>query len=141
MNVVFEPLPNCLANLRVEVSPDAVKTTWEKVTSDYTKYAKLPGFRQGKAPRGVVEKKFGKEIREEVTKQVLSEACRSAIKERNLRVLQLSEVEDVEWGDDKSLKFKATLVLHPDFELPDYKGIPVTVPNAEVTEEEIDQAI
>lgn len=141
MNVVFEPLPNCLANLRVEVSPDAVKTTWEKVTSDYTKYAKLPGYRQGKAPRGVVEKKFGKEIREEVTKQVLSEACRSAIKERNLRVLQLSEVQDVEWGDDKSLKFKATLVLHPDFELPDYKGIVVTVPSAEVTDEEIDQAI
>src|SRR6185436_10017427 len=70
-----------------------------------------------------------------------SEACRSAIKERNLRVLQLSEVEDVEWGDDKSLKFKATLVLHPDFELPDYKGIPVTVPSAEVAEEEIDQSI
>ncbi len=141
MNVVFEPLPNCLANLRVEVSPDAVKTTWDKVTSDYTKYARLPGYRQGKAPRGVVEKKFTKEIREEVTKQVLSEACRSAIKERNLRVLQLSEVEEVEWGDDKSLKFKATLVLHPDFELPDYKGIPVTVPSAEVTEAEIDQAI
>ncbi len=141
MNVVFEQLPNCLANLRVEVSPDAVKTTWEKVTSDYTSYAKLPGFRQGKAPRGVVEKKFGKEIREEVTKQVLSEACRSVIKERNLRVLQLSDVEDVEWGDDKSLKFRATLVLHPDFELPDYKGIPVTVPSAEVSESEIDQAL
>lgn len=141
MNVVFEQLPNCLANLRVEVSPDAVKTTWEKVTSDYTSYARLPGFRQGKAPRGVVERKFGKEIREEVTKQVLSEACRTAIKERNLRVLQLSDVEDVEWGDDKSLKFRATLILHPDFELPDYKGIPVTVPSAEVKEDEIDAAL
>ncbi len=141
MNVVFEQLPNCLANLRVEVTPDAVKTTWEKVALDYTQYAKLPGFRPGKAPRGVVEKKYGKEIREEVTKQVLSDACRSAIAERKLRVLQLSDVEEVEWGNDRSLKFKATLILHPDFELPDYKGIAVTVPSAEVKDEEIDAAL
>lgn len=141
MNVVFEQLPNCLANLRVEVTPDAVKTTWEKVALDYTQYAKLPGFRPGKAPRGVVEKKYSKEIREEVTKQVLSDACRSAIAERKLRVLQLSDVEEVEWGNDRSLKFKATLVLHPDFELPDYKGIAVTVPSAEVKEEEIEAAL
>lgn len=141
MNVVFEPLPNCLANLRVEVEPDAVKPTWEKVTSDYTKYARLPGFRQGKVPRGVVEKRFNKEIREEVTKQILSTATRSAIQERKLRLLQLSDVKDVEWGNDQSLKFQATLVLQPDFELPDYKGIPVTVPSAEVTEKETDDAL
>ncbi len=141
MNVAFEPLPNCLANLKIEVAPPDVEKKLGEITSQYTKLASLPGFRKGKAPRAVVEKKFTKEIREEVTRQVLSDACRDAIKERNLRVLQLADVEDVEWGDDKSLKFRATLVLQPDFDLPDYKGIPVTVPSTEVTEKDVDDSI
>jgi trigger factor len=141
MNVEFEALPNCLATLKISVSPDAVTKTMAEVTSNYTKYAKLPGFRPGKAPRSVVERKYSKEIREEVTKQVLSDGCREAIKDKGLRVLSLSEVEDVVWGEDKSLAFRATLVLHPTFDLPDYKGIPVTVPSAEVTDAEIDEAI
>ena len=117
MNVAFEPLPNCLANLKIEVDAPDVQKKMGEITSQYTKQARLPGFRQGKAPRSVVEKKFTKEIREEVTRQVLSDACREAIEERKLRVLSLAEIEDVEWGDDKSLKFRATLVLQPEFEI------------------------
>ncbi len=141
MNVEFEALPNCLATLKISVAPDAVTKTMSEVARNYTKYAKLPGFRAGKAPRSVIERKFSKEIKEEVTKQVLSDGCREAIEDKGLRVLQLSEVEEVVWGDDSSLQFRATLILHPQFDLPDYKGIPVTVPSAEVTETEIDEAI
>lgn len=141
MNVAFEPLPNCLANLKIEVDPPDVQKKMGEITSQYTKQARLPGFRQGKAPRAVVEKKFLKEIHEEVTRQVLSDACRDAIKDRNLRVLSLSEIEDVEWGEDKSLKFRATLVLQPEFDVPDYKGIPVSVPATEVTDKDVDESI
>ena len=141
MNVAFESLPNCLANLKIEVDPPDVQKKMGEITSQYTKQARLPGFRQGKAPRSVVEKKFTKEIREEVTRQVLSDACREAIEERKLRVLSLAEIEDVEWGEDKSLKFRATLVLQPEFDVPDYKGIPVSVPDIEVTDKDVDDSI
>ena len=141
MNVAFEPLPNCLANLKIEVDPPDVQKKMGEITSQYTKQARLPGFRQGKAPRSVVEKKFTKEIREEVTRQVLSDACREAIEERKLRVLSLAEIEDVEWGEAKSLKFRATLVLQPEFDVPDYKGIPVSVPDIEVTDKDVDDSI
>ena len=141
MNVAFESLPNCLANLKIEVDPPDVQKKMGEITSQYTKQARLPGFRQGKAPRSVVEKKFLKEIHEEVTRQVLSDACREAIEVRKLRVLSLAEIEDVEWGDDKSLKFRATLVLQPEFDVPDYKGIPVSVPDVEVTDKDVDESI
>ena len=141
MNVAFETLPNCLANLKIEVDAPDVQKKMGEITSQYTKQARLPGFRQGKAPRAVVEKKFTQEIREEVTRQVLSDACREAIEERKLRVLSLAEIEDVEWGDDKSLKFRATLVLQPEFDVPDYKGIPVSVPATEVTDADVDESI
>ncbi|MDQ3620884.1 MAG: trigger factor [Verrucomicrobiota bacterium] len=141
MNVVVETLPHCLATLRVEVEPQKVSEAWEAVTNDFGKRAKLPGYRPGKVPRAIIEKKFSKEIRDEVEKRLLSESAREAIKQQNLRVLQLTSVDDVELGEDKRMSFTATVVTHPSFELPEYKGIPVPRQATEVTEEEIDQSL
>jgi len=141
MNAVLEPLPNCLANLRIEVEADKVQKTRGAVTNNYVKYAKLPGFRAGKAPRATVEKKFAKEIEEEVSKQVLGDACREAIQEKGLRVLSLADVEDVEWAEDKSVKFRATVILQPEFELPDYGNIPITAPSEEITDKDVDESL
>jgi len=141
MNVQVEPLPNCLATLRVDLPPDAVNEARENITSDYAAHAKLPGYRPGKAPRAVVERKFQKEIREELERKLLSESTRAAISEKNLRVLQVQNVEDIEFAADQSLHFTATLVTAPEFELPEYKNIPVTVPPEEISEPDIDTAI
>jgi trigger factor len=141
MNAQVEPLPNCLATLRVDLPPEAVNEAREKITRDYASQAKLPGYRPGKAPRAVVERKFQKEIREELERKLLSESTRAAISEKNLRVLQIQNVEDVEFSPDQSLHFTATLVTAPEFELPEYRNIPVTIPPEEISEPEIDTAI
>ena len=140
MNVVVENLPNCLATLKVEVEPQRVSDTWSAVTSDFGKFAKIPGYRAGKVPRGVIEKRFKKEIREEVQKKLLNDSTREAIQQHQLRVLGVQSVEDLEIGDDK-MTFTATVVTQPQFELPNYKGLAVAVKSAEVTEKEIDESI
>ena len=141
MNVVVENLPNCITTLRIELEAEKVGKVWDAVTGDYTKYAKIAGYRAGKAPKAVVEKKFKKEIREELEKKLLSEACREAIAEKKLRVLSLAQIEDVELAEDRTMKFTATLVTHPDFELPAYKGLVVPMKSTEVTEAEIDESL
>jgi trigger factor len=141
MNVQVEPLPNCLATLRVDLPPDAVNAAREDITRDYAAHAKLPGYRPGKAPRAVVERKFQKEIREELERKLLSESTRAAISEKNLRVLQVQNVEDIEFAPDQSLHFTATVVTMPDFELPEYRNIPVVVAPDEVSEADVDTAI
>jgi trigger factor len=141
MNVVVENLPNCITTLRVEVEPEKVTKVLEAVTGDYAKYAKIPGYRAGKAPKAVIEKKFKKEIREELEKKLLSEACREAISDKKLRVLSLTQIDEVELADDKSMKFTATLVTHPEFQLPVYKGIVVPMKSTDVTEGEIDESL
>ena len=141
MNVVVENLPNCITTLRIELEADKVNKVWDAVTGDYTKFAKIPGYRAGKAPKAVIEKKFKKEIREELEKKLLSESCREAISEKKLRVLSLAQIEDVELAEDKSMKFTATLVTHPDFELPPYQGLVVPMKSTEVTEAEIDESL
>lgn len=141
MNVVVENLPNCITTLRIELESEKVNKVWEAVTADYTKYAKIPGYRAGKAPKAVIEKKFKKEIREELEKKLLSDSCREAISEKKLRVLSLAQIDDVELGEDKTMKFTATLVTQPEFELPTYKGLVVPLKSTEVTEAEIDESL
>ena len=93
------------------------------------------------APRAVVERKYKKEIREELEKQLLSDATREAIQQEKLRVMSVAGIEDVELGDDKSMKFTATLVTHPDFELPNYKGLMVPMKSIDVTDAEIEESL
>ena len=141
MNVQVENLPNCITTLRVEVPAEKVSQAWESIAADYARYARIPGYRAGKAPRGIVEKKFQKQIREELEKKLLSESCREAISEKKLRVISMADVEGVEIADDKTMRFTATLVTAPEFELPDYKAIPVSVSPAEVSAADIDESI
>ena len=105
------------------------------------RYARIPGYRAGKAPRQVIEKKFRKEIQDELTKKLVSKSYHEAIAEKQLRVVSLTDLEDVEFGDDRSMRFRATVVTAPEFELPDYKNIPVQLPDTKVTEAEVDAAL
>ena len=140
MNAVVEPLPNCLATLRVEVGPDRVKSTRETLVHELLKDARIPGFRPGKAPRAVVEKRFQKQLSEDLESRVLNEGLQEAIKEKSLRVLQVQNVDDVRLEAD-AFSFSATLVMVPEFELPQYKGLEVSVPSEVVEEKAIDEAL
>jgi trigger factor len=141
MNVEVENLPNCIASLRIELPPDRVTKEWNEVVRGFKQAARIPGFRPGKAPPNVIEAKFRKEIQEELTKKLVSETTREAIREKGLKVLSISDVDDVEFTPEKSMRFTATLITAPEFELPDYKGIPVRIPSSEVTEREIQKGM
>jgi trigger factor len=141
MNVVVEPLPNCLTTLRVEVEPEKVTEARESVTREFTKSARIPGYRAGKAPRMVIERKFKRQIREELERKLLGESTRRAISEKGLKVLQLANIEDVKIADDNSLSFTATVVTHPEFVLPQYKAINIEEKSFEVTDEDIEKSI
>ena len=140
MNVQLENLPNCITTMRVEVPSDKVNKLREAITGEYAQHAKLPGYRPGKAPRAVVQAKYKKEIRDELEKRALSDSCREAIAENKLRVLSVSNVEDVEFTDE-GFRFTATLVTAPTFDLPHYKNITVQLPAAEVTDEDLAEGL
>ena len=141
MNVEVENLPNCIASLRIELPPDRVAKEWDKVVRNFREVARIPGFRPGKAPPAVIEAKFRKQIQDQLTKKLVSETTSEAIREKGLKVLSISGVDDVEFSSDKTMRFTTTLITAPEFELPEYKGIPVKVPPMEVTEEEVQRAI
>jgi trigger factor len=141
MKVEVENQPDSVSTLRIELGPEQVAQEWDAIANSFARHAKIAGYRPGKAPRRVVEAKFKKEIQEELTKKLVSQSYRDAIAEKHLRVVSLTNVEDVQIGDDKTLRFRATVITAPDFELVDYKKIPVQLPPTDVTSEEVDGAM
>ncbi len=138
MNIVVEKQPKCVATLRVEIPVDRVDSEHAKITKGYATKAKIPGFRPGKAPAAVVEKRFQKEITEELHGALINEAYDEALKQESLHVLDFGVPEDVTTHPDGSITFVSKLTLAPDVTLPSYKGVNVTVPPYAVPEEEIE---
>jgi trigger factor len=121
--------------------PEEVSKEWDAIANSFSRIAKIPGYRPGKAPRAVVEKRFRKEIQHELTKKLVSRSYRDAIEQKQLRVVSLTNLEDVQFNDDKSMRFRATVVTAPEFELPEYKSIPVQLPDTKVWQAEVDAAL
>jgi trigger factor len=141
MKVQVENQPNSVSTLRIELPPEEVAKEWDAIANGFARSAKIPGYRPGKAPRAVIEKRFRKEIQDEVTKKLVAKSYHDAIGQKQLRVASVSNVDDVRFGEDKSLRFRATVVTAPEFKLPDYKNIPITLPDTKVSEREIDAAL
>lgn len=107
--------------------------------------AVIPGFRPGKAPLNLIEKRFSTEIRDQVRRQLIGESYEHAISSNDLQVIGEPEFENVkvletlpESGD---LKFSLTVEIQPSFTLPNLDGIEVKKPKIEVTEANVDQAM
>src|SRR5437763_11778514 len=109
MKVEVEKQPDSISTLQIELPPEQVAKEWDAITNSFARHAKIPGYRPGKAPRRVVEAKFKKEIQEELTKKLVGKGYRDAIAEKHLRVISLTNLEDVEIGEDKRMRFRATV--------------------------------
>src|ERR1700724_2365237 len=141
MKVQVEKKPESVSTLRIELPAEEVSKEWDVIASSFARFAKIPGYRPGKAPRAVIDKRFRKEIQDEVTKKLVSKSYREAIEQKKLRVASLTNLEDVQFGEDKSMRFQATVVTAPEFKLPDYKGISVQLPDTKVTDAEIEATL
>ena len=141
MKVEVEKQPGSVSTLQIELPPEEVSKEWDAIANSFARFAKIPGYRPGKAPRAVIEKRFRKEIQDELTKKLVSKSYHEAIEQEQLRVASLANIEDVQLGEDKSMRFRATVVTAPEFELPEYKNIPVQLPETKVSEPEIDASL
>lgn len=141
MNVTVENLAPCKKLLRVELDAQAVDEAFAAMTKDFQKQASLPGFRPGKAPAHLVAKKYEAEITDEVKRKLIGEAYNKAKEEHKLDVLGYPDIEEIQFGRGQALQFAATVETAPDFQLPDYKGLPVKRENKTVTDEDVARAL
>src|SRR5438093_12817984 len=141
MKVEVERQPGSVSKLQIELPPEEVEKEWDAIANSFARFAKIPGYRPGKAPRAVIDKRFRKEIQDEMNKKLVSKSYHDAVEKEQLRVASLTNIEDIQFGEDKSMRFRATVVIAPEFELPDYKNIRVQLPDTKVSDAEVEEAL
>lgn len=141
MNVTVENLAPCKKLVRFEVEAKAVDDAFGSVTKDFVKHAKMPGFRPGKAPEAMVTRQYAKDIEEEVKRKLIGDAYRQGIKDHKFNVVGYPDIEEIQFNRGQALQFAATIEINPEFELPEYRGLPAKRETAAVSDEDVSKAI
>jgi len=141
--VTIEEAGPCKKRIFIEIPQEVIKDTTDEQYESMRKEAMVPGFRKGRAPRRLLEKRFGKETSEQVKLKLLTDACDSAIKDNDIDVLGEPDVdyEKIELPDDGSLKFDFEVEVRPEFDLPQLEAIAVNKTKLEISDEQIDREI
>jgi trigger factor len=141
VNVTVENLAPCKKLVRVEVEAQKVDEAFDSVTKQFQREVSLPGFRPGKAPLEMVVRKYSKDIEDEAKRKIISDSYKKAVEEQKLDVLGYPDIEEIQFGRGQPLQFAATIETAPDFELPEYKAIPVQAEARTVTDADVDKAL
>jgi trigger factor len=142
MNVSTEKKDQHTLVIEVSVSEEEVKKAFASATQRIANQVSIPGFRKGKAPRNVLENRIGKEAFEaEAFEAVVNRTYPKALEELSVEPVVQPEIEKVSFEEGKAGSYKATIIVKPQIELGEYKGISATKEVPEVKEEQIEEHI
>ena len=105
------------ASLEVSIPPESVKAAEDRATKFYQARARLPGFRQGKAPAAVVRKKFADDIRQETLRELVQESWRVAQKQEELKPIADPHIHNLKWEEGAPVTFEFHVELKPELKL------------------------
>lgn len=141
MEITINKTSDCQATVTVHIPAEEVTNRKDKIISSFLLNTRIPGFRPGKAPKAVVAKRYANAITEELEHQLIKEAREKALDENpSLKVLDFGTPE-TGLKEDGSFSYSSTATIIPEFELPEYMGIEVSVPSTEVTDQEVEDAL
>jgi trigger factor len=141
VNVTVENLAPCKKLVRIEVESKDVDAAFDAMLKDFQRQASLPGFRPGKAPRDMIAKRYEKDIHDEVKKKLIPDAYRKALDEQKIDVVGYPDIEEIQFGRGQALQFAATVETAPEFQLPEYQGLPVKRETTTVTDADVERAL
>ena len=130
--------PACKREITVEIPADVVNQQQEALVKQYSRQARIPGFRKGKVPASMVRNRFSSEITSDVVEQLVPQYFREAVLKGGFRPVSQPHIYGLEFTPGEPLRFKAAFEVLPEFDLGDYKAIKVEKPVTLVTDEQID---
>jgi trigger factor len=138
----YEDLSSVRKSIEVEIPADLISREANRVTSEFSRHAKVPGFRPGKIPASVVRNRFAKEIQEEVVTRVLGLSFREVVEEKGLEPVGEPRLEHIDpFIDGAPMKYKANFEVKPQIELREYRGLEIDDPKIEVTDTDVEAMI
>ena len=141
MKTEFIDVSDTKKNLVVEIPSQVVDAEIDKVSRDYSRAARVPGFRPGKVPAKVVRQRFRDQILHDVAHGLIPRAVDEALRERGVEPVNTPDIRDVIVEEGQPLKFTATFETVPPIDPGDYSHLTVRRRHVEVSEAAVDDAL
>ena len=142
MKVAVTKKEHNITELVIELPVEEVAKAYDKAFKKLVQQVNIPGFRKGKAPRKMLEKRVGEDgMRSEAFDFIIPDAYRQAVAENNVEPVGRPEVTDVTLNEGEPCVFTVSVITKPEVVLGEYKGLSVMAPATEVTDEEVDKQI
>ncbi len=141
LQVTLEEGERWRRTLNITIPAEVVSEERETALRKLSGQVNLPGFRKGKVPTSVMEKRFGPAVDQELVDRVVGEAYRDVLRERDLRPISEGEVEDVNYAPDSDLTFKVSFDVRPEVRIERVGGFQVKRPAVQVDEDQVQQVL
>ena len=141
ITVHLEEADGCRRRVSVKVPASVVDAEREEIARSLATRMKLPGFRKGRVPTGMVEKRYGPTLRRETLDRVIGTAYRVALQRESLEPISEGEVDDVSYEAGSDLTFTASFEVRPEVELGRLGGFRIERPPLDVGEEEVEKVL
>lgn len=141
MKVRIEDAGGCRRVMHVDVPVDATEPEYQRVVKAFAAQAKIPGFRKGKAPEDVAEKRFSGQIQEEARDRLVPTFYNAALEQEGVKPVAIVSVQDVSFDKQKGLQFQVTLDVPPQFKVPKYHKLVVRSESADVADADVDATL
>ncbi len=141
MRSKVKSIDECSALLEIEASRETIEKAFDEVYDEIHKVAVIPGFRAGKAPKGMVKINYAKAAKEEVLKRLVPEGYKKALQEHGIMPVGMPEISDLVFEENKPFAFKAKIETRPKFKLKAYKGLNLERKKAAITDEDVNNTL
>lgn len=137
LDVAIEDLGNLKRKITVTVPQEKVKSAYDKCYRSIKDKVNINGFRKGKFPQALVEKRFTSMMKEEAIETLVPEYFDKALKKENLKPAVRPKFGDLEIDKKKPLVFSATFEIFPEFEIPEFSKFVLEKKTVEIGNEDI----
>jgi trigger factor len=137
-----ETLSPTRVKLSVEVPFDELKPSLDKAYRSIAQQVAIPGFRKGKVPPRLIDQRVGRAaVLEEAINDAIPQHYSAAVREHEVKVLGQPDVSVTELADNEKVSFTAEVDIRPEFALPDYKSLSVSVDDVEIPDSDVDEQV
>ena len=141
MNANIESTSALRRKVTIEVEPDEIRRELDRAYNELRRNVQMRGFRTGRAPRNLLERFFGDQVRGEVIQKLIRDSTDKALEEHELKPLLTPEIVTEETDLTKALRFSAIFDVRPEIVIKDYADLKVPAQTIEVTDEQVASAL
>ena len=141
MKTEFADVNDTRKTVRVEIPTDLVNAEIDRIARDYSRKARVPGFRPGKTPPRVIKQRFKEQILHDVAHDLIPRAVDDALREKGLEAVDTPDVREVTIEEGQPLTFTASFDTVPEFDPGDLAAISLTRASSAINDEAVQLAM